>query len=385
LHRDPGGLTRSAALFAENTIRQGGRVVMFITPATAQTVREHLTSSGFDPDELERSCQVTIRDAHGTLNRFLVDGVPDWAEAHRAILEVMDECQEFQSTGTRAYSELGNILWRRGAERAAIRLEEFQNVLAHYYPFSLFCGHTIDAYDPRSYAVGLREISRTHDHIVPSEDDELFQTAIDAASRSMFGVPVTDVLKRHPTAASDRLPLGQRTMLSIMQNTPAKGIQLLEKARQFGSTVAASLENSLTGAESRRLSEGTVIADPHEVQRSGKLVLIVDDDDDFRDSLVELLRNERFHVEAARSAPEALEKLRAGLRPGLILLDMHMDVMNGWEFRAEQKRVTELSSLPVVVITASRRKDQDFADFEGCIRKPLGFDDLRPALLRFCG
>jgi CheY-like chemotaxis protein len=383
MHRDVSGLTRSVALFAESGLRQGARMVLFVTPATHDALRLHLAERGFITEELERSAQLTFVDVHAALDRFMLDGVPDWAEAHRTFAEVMEESHDFRSGGTRVYSELATFLWHRGAEQAAITLEEFQNVLAHYYPFALFCGHKLDAYDPRLYAGALRELGRTHDHIIPSADDIHFRAAIDAASRHVFGTPLTEVLKRHPLLGSERLPVGQRTVLWVMHNSPAKAIQLLENAREYENARAESPSDAPAWADSGRTASRTDRGDP--VQHAGKPVLIVDDDDDFRDSLVELLEGERFQVEAASSAPEALRMLRGGLRPSLILLDLQMDEMNGWEFRAEQKRFTELAGLPVVVVTASRWKDQDFADFDGCIRKPLGFEDLKPALLRYCG
>jgi hypothetical protein len=234
LHRDPGGLARSVAQFAETGLRREGRVVMFVTPATDEFVRKHLAAAELDVESLLRSGQLALIDADATLARLMIDGMPDWPATQRIFLEALDSSPVFGRGGTRAYGELANMLWRRGQKQAAIKLEEYLNVLAHYHPISMFCGHVIDSYDRRAYAGALQEIDRTHDHVLAGEEDERFRAALDEASRNVFGIPLTEVVKRNPTAAGQRLPLGQRTMLWILQHFPAKGAQLLDEARQSG-------------------------------------------------------------------------------------------------------------------------------------------------------
>jgi CheY-like chemotaxis protein len=83
-------------------------------------------------------------------------------------------------------------------------------------------------------------------------------------------------------------------------------------------------------------------------------ILIVDDDSDVRSALAELLEEEGFSVEAARNGHEALIRLRTGkLHPALILLDLMMPGMDGWDFRSEQLRDPQLASVPVVIVSAS--------------------------------
>jgi len=83
-------------------------------------------------------------------------------------------------------------------------------------------------------------------------------------------------------------------------------------------------------------------------------ILIVDDDSDVRSALAELLEEEGFSVEAARNGREALIRLRTGtIHPALILLDLMMPGMAGWDFRSEQMRDPRLASVPVVIVSAS--------------------------------
>jgi CheY-like chemotaxis protein len=82
-------------------------------------------------------------------------------------------------------------------------------------------------------------------------------------------------------------------------------------------------------------------------------VLLVDDDQAILDGVGELLREEGFKVVSAANGAEALACLRVGLRADVIVLDVMMSVMDGWDFRAEQLADPALREIPVVVITAS--------------------------------
>lgn len=119
-------------------------------------------------------------------------------------------------------------------------------------------------------------------------------------------------------------------------------------------------------------------------QRAHKTVLIVDDDPEFRDALVEIIRREGFQVETAKSGLQALDKLRWGLRPCVILLDLQMAVMTGWDFRTEQRRDPALASIPVIAMTAGYWKDRDLGDYAGRLTKPIDEKQLKGKLARYC-
>ncbi len=83
-------------------------------------------------------------------------------------------------------------------------------------------------------------------------------------------------------------------------------------------------------------------------------ILIVDDDNDVRSALSEMLEEEGFAVEGAHNGREALARLRAGgAHPAVILLDLMMPGMDGWDFRSEQMRDPKLAGVPVVIVSAS--------------------------------
>lgn len=114
-----------------------------------------------------------------------------------------------------------------------------------------------------------------------------------------------------------------------------------------------------------------------------KTILIVDDDKEFREALVEIVRGEGFHVETATSGMQALDKLRWGLRPCVVLLDLQMAVMNGWDFRAEQGRDPTLAAVPVIAMTAGYWKTRDLRDYAARISKPIAVPELKATLAKY--
>jgi CheY-like chemotaxis protein len=81
------------------------------------------------------------------------------------------------------------------------------------------------------------------------------------------------------------------------------------------------------------------------------VVLVVDDEPDHRDTMREALEDEGYYVETAEHGAAGLARLRGGLAPDLIVLDLRRPVMDGWAFMAELKRDPRFASIPIVVTT----------------------------------
>jgi CheY-like chemotaxis protein len=115
-------------------------------------------------------------------------------------------------------------------------------------------------------------------------------------------------------------------------------------------------------------------------------VLIVEDDTDLRQVLTQILVEEGYRVGGAEHGLHALEQLRDGWRPCLILLDLTMPVMNGWQFRAEQQQDPDLASIPVVVISAGANLAEQILPLgiHEYIRKPIQLGQLLATVHRYC-
>ena len=108
-------------------------------------------------------------------------------------------------------------------------------------------------------------------------------------------------------------------------------------------------------------------------------ILVVDDDQDLRNTLSDLLDQVGYSVAVAQDGLDALSQLRAGTRrPGLILLDLQMPNMNGVEFRGEQLKAAELANIPVAILTADTEGKQKAASLNAIafLCKPLKFPQL---------
>jgi len=114
-------------------------------------------------------------------------------------------------------------------------------------------------------------------------------------------------------------------------------------------------------------------------------LLVIDDDHDILLSLQDVLEVEGYHVITASSGREALEYLRQGLRPDLILLDLMMPEVSGWAFRAWQRADPALASIPVVVVSGQGLSAQQVSQLgvAGYLPKPVDLDMLLDTVARF--
>jgi len=116
-------------------------------------------------------------------------------------------------------------------------------------------------------------------------------------------------------------------------------------------------------------------------------IMIVEDAADIREALGSLYKSEGFEVVLASDGRDALVKLRSRLDlPALILLDLMMPGMDGFEFRAEQESDTRLSNIPVVLMTAdANAKEKSIkAGVNGYIKKPVEIDVLLAVAEKYC-
>jgi CheY-like chemotaxis protein len=111
----------------------------------------------------------------------------------------------------------------------------------------------------------------------------------------------------------------------------------------------------------------------------------VEDDREQREALCAMLDLEGFGHAEASNGQEALDYLDKSQAPCVVLLDLEMPVMNGWDFRVEQLADERLSRIPVVVVTAnSDGLGERFPGAAGFLWKPLKFEKLAAVLDQMC-
>jgi two-component system, chemotaxis family, chemotaxis protein CheY len=113
-------------------------------------------------------------------------------------------------------------------------------------------------------------------------------------------------------------------------------------------------------------------------------VLVVDDDDGIRGTIAEILESEGYDVATAVNGLAALARI-AERAPSLILLDLQMPGMSGWEVLGRLRE--QGTRIPVVFMTAGYRAQAEAArhNAEGHLGKPFEMDDLLAVVARLTG
>jgi CheY-like chemotaxis protein len=117
------------------------------------------------------------------------------------------------------------------------------------------------------------------------------------------------------------------------------------------------------------------------------LILLVEDSVDVRQSMEWLLTMQGYAVVTAIHGADALRKLRGGLVPCLILLDLQMPEMDGFEFRTAQLQDPQLARIPVVVYSgfSDARTAAGQLNATAYLQKPLDLDALLTVVEKCCG
>lgn len=116
------------------------------------------------------------------------------------------------------------------------------------------------------------------------------------------------------------------------------------------------------------------------------VVLLIEDDDDIRETLAAILEARGFDVVAARHGQDALERIRAGgARPSVILLDLLMPVMDGETFLQVQETDPLLADVPVIIVTAQLRTPAVIPPHVRAVyTKPVRLTDILEAVRLAC-
>jgi two-component system, chemotaxis family, chemotaxis protein CheY len=111
------------------------------------------------------------------------------------------------------------------------------------------------------------------------------------------------------------------------------------------------------------------------------MILVVDDNNDIREMVAEALAQHGYRVSTAPDGQAAFDQALAD-PPDLIVLDLMMPVMTGWQFMEQQRGDPRLARIPVIIVTAfSDSHPEGAAAF---MRKPFGLDTLLTTVARIC-
>jgi len=121
------------------------------------------------------------------------------------------------------------------------------------------------------------------------------------------------------------------------------------------------------------------------VSRNGCKVLVVDDDTDNREMLSELLVTSGYFAASAENGAQAIALLEGGLDPDLILTDLMMPVMSGWDLCEALKKTPSWKSIPIVVLCGMAAEQRGKLQVDDAFEKPMDVTKLLDRIAELCG
>lgn len=228
-------LARAVGRWVGDGLHQGDGVVVIATPLHWRATLRELDSHHVAVERFRRRGQLVVKDAEEMLEAFMVDGAPDRPRFRAVIGEVVDEVQRAGFRAVRAFGEMVDIL-RRTDVAATFRLEALWSELLAERGIALLCGYSLDMFDPKIYRGLLQQVSGSHSHLIPVEDEARLERAVERAYEEVFGGGEdTAHLRRaflQHYARSAAMPDGEAAILALREFVPGTADALLASARR---------------------------------------------------------------------------------------------------------------------------------------------------------
>jgi len=231
LYTDDDFLGRAVTHFLGGGLRDGEGAVIIATGAHVDLFTRRLTGAGLDgPKALSRG-QLVILDANECLSLFMVDGMPERAAFLATVTPILESVRAAGYSSMRLYGEMVNLLWDQNLE-ATVRLEELWNEVLADQGVSLLCAYRIDPFDRHAHRGMLHQVSRCHSHLVPVDDYERLDRAVERALGETFGSDAEELRRlitaRYPSATS--MPAAEATLFAVRSLSARVGDAVLDLA-----------------------------------------------------------------------------------------------------------------------------------------------------------
>jgi hypothetical protein len=236
LYRDPAVLRNTVGRYLSDGFRSGESAVVIATRDHWNDFREELEARDHDPSRLQREGRLVVLDARSTLDGFMRRGMPDEGLFHGAIDPVLSTISASSPPNVRAFGEMVSLLWADRHFDAALRLEELWNRLAERSPFMLLCAYEGDTLTPEFHGLAAESVFLQHSRVLPSEDSDRLNHAVDAAMDEVLGPTEARTLRPLIAATQRRastLSSAQATLLWFQSNLPHHAGAVLAVARRL--------------------------------------------------------------------------------------------------------------------------------------------------------
>jgi len=231
-YEDDAFLCDIVARFVGAGIVAGESVVVIATELHRHAFCQRLKSDHVDVAAAKESGRLMMLDARETLERFMVDGQPDWDRFVEVVGGVLKTAAAHRGR-VRAYGEMIDLLWRTGNPAGAVRLERMWNELGGRHDFSLLCAYVMHNFYKEEDAKGTEEICRAHSQVVTS-DGSLALDERDAREREI------DVLQQRARALQievERRREAEAKLAELLAERTREGAQTEERFKRLVASV----------------------------------------------------------------------------------------------------------------------------------------------------
>ena len=229
-------LTRNVCNYLWEGLKRGEGLVVISTPEHRDEFMRQLQVWG-DPDEAVQAGRLILLDAQQTLDRFVVEGQPNWERFQSTMLPVLRQLRAAAGyKGLRAYGEMVGLLWKADKFPEAIVVEEFWNKLLISNDFQLFCAYPIDIFGTEFEAGVLDGLLCAHTHLLPAGDNEDYlENAINRAMEEVLGPKAEELrglIKANHRPSWAVVPRAEAMILWLRANLPEYADAIVAQACQ---------------------------------------------------------------------------------------------------------------------------------------------------------
>lgn len=146
-----------------------GPLIVVATEERREAVLERLAANGRDPEKALASGQLAMFDARETLERFMVEGLPDPKLFRKHIGKLVGERSGKRRARLHVYGEMVNLLCQDGLPEAAIRFEELWNDLGRTHRHSRLCTYSMEHFRTGADSTFFQRLCELHTRVVPNE------------------------------------------------------------------------------------------------------------------------------------------------------------------------------------------------------------------------
>jgi len=187
-------LNRNIGQFLWEGMLRGDGLLVIAAEERRDSVVSHLRRLGVDIAMAVREGQLLLLDAQETLDRFMVNGLPDRDLFGDVVGDALQRVRpRTANASVRAYGEMVGVLWQAEEYTAAVLLEEYWNEALHRDGFVLFCGYPIDIFAEGFERSRIEALLCAHTHCLPAGSHRDLDWAVQRAMEDVLGENADDI------------------------------------------------------------------------------------------------------------------------------------------------------------------------------------------------